>query len=874
MKKTFQLFLLCQISVWIYSQELKLDFEDYNISSWEQSRTGGWHLDSLNALSGRFSLHHNYDNPESGMDMISFQHDDLWLDSSLTTWNYSVRYDYNPSSSNNWAIWIASDRSQEEMYPEGVAQGLILGVNYSGSDDYIKLWNQKNGVIEEIVNTAYNWQEKIETGSIVKLKAERTFQGVFNIFIGKPDGEWDTIGSGQDTLINRSEYTGIYYKYSSTQDRKLWVDEVHLSGYLQKDIFPPKIESVETREYNMVILTFNELIDTNIIPAIRLNRNISPERTSWKTATQLVCKFTQVFSEQNLLEVYGLIDIKGNTAELISYSFDFYIPQPYDIVITEVLPDPTPSYGLPESEYIELFNRSEHVINIESWNLCIDKNKIEFPNAEIYPGKYYLITDKSTVEDYPDSVSVIGINKFPALPNDGTELILRDKYGTLIFAVDYSEFNYITEYKQDGGWSFEMADINNPCIISENWQESKNALGGTPGYVNSILANLIDTTPPGVMRTVSLGSNRMKIFFSEPMDSLSLIETGNYSISVADISLINIVPTTPFFKDAEIVFSNNIIADEIISMQLSGGIMDCSGNQLTDTCIYFGLAKNADSSDILLNEVLFEASDSVPEFIELYNNSNKVIDLKSFSIGFSTNQNEILSGEIMLCSSNLQLLPNEYIVFTGEKQQLITQYPNSPQSQIIEVNTWKNLSNEGGFITLLDSWGNVMDKAIYGPEIQFSLLNETRGVSLEKIAFKSDGSRTDSWHSASHEVNYATPALVNSQAMLINSETIGNVSIRPDEFSPNNDGFEDYAVIYYKFEKPGYLASIYVFSSDGLLISTIANNVLFGASGEYTWEGTDDSGNKIPMGYYIVYIEAIHPEGEVFNYKKAVLVLP
>ncbi len=41
----------------------------------------------------------------------------------------------------------------------------------------------------------------------------------------------------------------------------------------------------------------------------------------------------------------------------------------YDILITECLPDPTPSRGLPESEFIELKNCSSHDYNLHNWKI-------------------------------------------------------------------------------------------------------------------------------------------------------------------------------------------------------------------------------------------------------------------------------------------------------------------------------------------------------------------------------------------------------------------------------------------------------------------------------------------------------------------------
>ena len=64
------------------------------------------------------------------------------------------------------------------------------------------------------------------------------------------------------------------------------------------------------------------------------------------------------------------------------------------------------------------------------------------------------------------------------------------------------------------------------------------------------------------------------------------------------------------------------------------------------------------AQDILFTEIMFAPSQSNSEFIELFNNSNKIIDLKGFKIKYYTTSPD----EIISLKDDYQLSPNQYAV--------------------------------------------------------------------------------------------------------------------------------------------------------------------------------------------------------------------
>jgi len=116
-------------------------------SSWQQSPPDRWRLAEEGAIEGNYSLHHDYDNPESDCDYLIYNHHRPGNSDSLI-FSFRVRHGYAPSSSNNWQLAFLADFQKEDMR---IMEGIVLGVNFRGSDDLIRIWQCKGGAPTELV---------------------------------------------------------------------------------------------------------------------------------------------------------------------------------------------------------------------------------------------------------------------------------------------------------------------------------------------------------------------------------------------------------------------------------------------------------------------------------------------------------------------------------------------------------------------------------------------------------------------------------------------------------------------------------------------------------------------------------------------------
>ncbi|MCK5170321.1 MAG: gliding motility-associated C-terminal domain-containing protein, partial [Bacteroidales bacterium] len=273
------------------------------------------------------------------------------------------------------------------------------------------------------------------------------------------------------------------------------------------------------------------------------------------------------------------------------------------------------------------------------------------------------------------------------------------------------------------------------------------------------------------------------------------------------------------------------------------------------------------SDDVISFNPLPDAYD----FIEIYNRSDKTIDLQELFVAtYDMDEGGFKSVEQIIEEGYL-LFPKSFVVLSEDPEIVKQQYYSSNPEAFIKIKSLPSLNDDEGVIYLLDKWQNVIDFMTYSESMQFPLLATAEGVSLERINYERPSEDKTNWHSASELVGFATPAYENSQFMEL-EDIEDEVNIEPEVFSPDNDGFEDVANISFTFDEPGYVANIKIFDSKGRLIRYLANNQLLGINGVITWDGLDDKNQKAPVGIYVVFIEIFDLDGNVKQFKKSVVI--
>ena len=560
------------------------------------------------------------------------------------------------------------------------------------------------------------------------------------------------------------------------------------------------------------------------------------------------------------------------TYTLLNYTL---IAQENDIVINEIMADPSPGIALPEWEYIELYNTSFDSININKWKIIVGKKELSFDDDIVIQSDGYLILcHNDAVEELSSYGNCYGFSSFQ-ITNSGSNISLIDENDRLISSVDFDISWHSATYKKDGGWSLEQIDVFNPCAGKKNWGSSIDKNGGSPGTMNSIAGE--NVIPPKLDHITPSSYNEIEVFFNQNMDIESLQRNENYIITE-----LNLYPekieTIKYKNDYVKLTFDHIFEDgELYTLNINN-VNNCNDiPPEKKISARFGMPTEVSYNDIIINEILFHPISPGVEYLELYNRSDKVIDLKEIMFGTIKksfpNPADTTLKEI--CTESRIMLPHSYIVLSTDNEIVRYQYEVDNNDNYLDVESFPSLPNEEGHVLICDKSRTIIDEMKYSDKIHYELLSVTQGVSLERISTENPSLDEDNWHSASFNFNYGTPGYRNSMAQNINVNTDENETIIiPEIFSPNGDGYNDICSICYNLDNNGYSLNIKIFNSDGLLIRNLHNNSLVNHEGVVFWNGYDDNNRCASSGIYIIQTEIFNLNGDVKRIRNVVTVAP
>ena len=310
-------------------------------------------------------------------------------------------------------------------------------------------------------------------------------------------------------------------------------------------------------------------------------------------------------------------------------------------------------------------------------------------------------------------------------------------------------------------------------------------------------------------------------------------------------------------------FNEAIIPSQIYEITLQA-VGDCWLNT-TNLSGQFILPEAPEKGDLILNEILFDPYSGGSDWIEIYNNSEKVIDLKNWQIA---NYDDTIANHKTV-NQHYLLSPNQYVVLGKDSNFVKTNYPYSIPGTFL-YSELPSLNIDSSTVYIIYN-GLVMDKVSYTDDWHFQLLDDTDGISLERIDINGNSDDINNWHSAAKAIGFATPGGQNSQ--FYPALENGEFNFTSSTFSPDNDGYEDILQVTYTMTQPGLLGTFTIYDDRGRKVIELFSNELLATKGTFKWDGLTEENTKATIGTYVAVFEAFDVNGGLtFTKRKAFVI--
>ena len=294
----------------------------------------------------------------------------------------------------------------------------------------------------------------------------------------------------------------------------------------------------------------------------------------------VVCKYTKTRSDKFYFDNFS-----------VSGSWDTTSPQkilPNDLVINELFIDPTPSIGLPEHEYIELYNRTNSDINLTDFIIKIGSTEKIFPVSQIKADSFTVLLKEDIIDSFPSNISKVGFSSI-SLTNSEADVLILDNYGAIIHSVSYTDKWYNDDNKIDGGWSLEQVNQDLYCEGENNWRASVSAIGGTPGKKNSVYGQNVYSGDLRINNIYTENQNTVSILFNKKMDSTLVSNISIYDIDKGISTPQSAVYNSENPNKVRLTFLNSLQSGIIYNLSVNSQISDCAGTFL-DTSLHYKIS--------------------------------------------------------------------------------------------------------------------------------------------------------------------------------------------------------------------------------------------------------------------------------------------
>lgn len=406
---------------------------------------------------------------------------------STMQWEFDVRMEEVPSESNYLRLYL---------YMEDDGTYYYVQIGHTGAKK-ISLRTNNKQILFPLKESAIT-----EKPVLLHIKATLENNNIWTLY-SRRQGEscYRLEGSTTKFPVKAPQESGeltLNIEYTKTRYQHFAIDNLNVSyNITSTDIIPddtpvdpdpeepllpgvvlPKLLSVEPLSLSELRFTFDQAV--NITDAEFSISDIGKaNRVTYADDEEMTIVNTRYPKEmvagvEYTISYKGITDEEGN--KLSSFSQEFKLEEEGEeatsgsVRINEIMADPKGLKELPETEYVELYNKTANMISLAGWQFSYGGKAKSMGSFEIPANGYAVLFRTGRDIKIDPSAIKVPLDNFPSqLANAGKQLQLLDASGNLIDEVTYD--------KAKPGKSWERS--------SDGWHLSSDPRGGTPGSANS-----------------------------------------------------------------------------------------------------------------------------------------------------------------------------------------------------------------------------------------------------------------------------------------------------------------------------------------------------------------------------------------------------
>lgn len=767
--------------------------------------------------------------------------------SSVATgrWAFTFRHEANLSTANGARLYLVADTANLRGDVHGYY--LQLGTN---NLNRVELWRQDGPPGRR---TRLGASPALLAGDANTVRLEVTRD---------EDGRWTVTADGTvviadvtDRTYTASRALGLWVKHSSANGARFFLVDVMAETV---DTRPPELLHAEAVGPAAVRAVFSEPLAACPPSAFTLDPGAHvPLEAVCDDGDTVALAFAAPLRgpAAYTLAARGLADRAGNVQPETRTTFfvgAFDVPEPGQVVIHEIMYAPEDHAS---NEYVEVLNRTaDRTFDLAALRLA---NAASPPRPPLLAGPTplppgalaVLVRDPEAFAARFPGVPYVAVDRFAALRNDGDTVRLLHEDGTVLDEVPYR--------RAWGGQgpSLERRHAEGPSHAAANWASSPDPRGGTPGAPNAVAP---DTTPPALLAAAPSPDGRaITLAFDEPLDpatvtpaAFALSDGPGHPLAVRldgtgmEVELTWPEPPVPGFYTLRV----HDVADWI-------------GNRLQTTVpLLLGALDPPRPGDVVITEILFRPAEGGSEYIELHNRGPQPVDLRALTLAVGTTERPVSDEPAVLP-------PGGWLALARDAAALRARHGDA--GSVLPMPRLPALPDAGAAVVVRHA-GTTLDSVRYRPAWHRPELRDPRGVALERRDPALGAHVPGAW-SSSLDPSGGTPGRPNSLTLAADAAPTGpGIRATPSPFDA-----EQGTVVRFALAAEAGVARVRVFDAGGRAVRTLEEGALVGRTqpGEVVWDGRDDAGRPLPVGIYMLVLEAVDLEGGRTEAYRAPVVL-